>query len=286
MTAVVLLASALLAAVAAAGVLAPVLRGSRVAREADGDPLEDERRGLLQALRDLDEDRATGRLPEESYRDLRAETEARAVAVLKAIERRDGHGELAAGLRELRAPTPAPPRVVGRRVLLLAGALALVAVVVAPLLGTALRGRDPGAPITGDVGGRTPVAFFELRVRNHPDDLAARLDLAEAYLAESDARRAIQQYMEALRIDPDNVAAHARVGALLFQLGRTPDALAEVDRALDLDPEHPEALYVRGVILQDGLERDRAAAEAFRSYLQAAPFGAHRAEVRDRLRNL
>ena len=286
MTAVVLLASALLAAVAAAGVLAPVLRGSRMDREPDGDPLEDERRGLLQALRDLDDDRATGRLPEESFRDLRAETEARAVAVLKAIDRRDGHSELAAGLRELRAPSPAPPRAAWRRTLLLTSALALVAVVVAPLLGTALQGRDPGAPITGDVGGRTPVAFFEQRVRNHPDDLAARLDLAEAYLAEGDARGAIRQYVEALRIDPDNVAAHARVGALLIQQGEVRPALAEVDRALDLDPEHPEALYVRGVILQDGLHRERAAAEAFRAYLDAAPFGAHRAEVRDRLRDL
>ena len=286
MTAVVLLASALLTAVAAAGVLAPVLRNRRVDREPEADPLEDERRGLLRALRDLDEDRATGRLPEESYRELRTETEARAVAVLKALERRDGHGDLAADLRELRVPTPSEPRTAGRRALVLAAALALAAVVVAPLLGTALRGRDPGAPITGDVGGRTPVAFFEQRVRDHPDDLAARLDLAEAYVSEGDARSALDEYLAGLRIDPDNVAAHARVSALLFRLGEERAALAQVDRALDIDPHHPEGLYFRGVILQDGLEREQAAAAAFRSYLEAAPFGAHRGEVRDRLRDL
>jgi cytochrome c-type biogenesis protein CcmI len=285
-TAVVLLAAALLTAVAAAGVLAPVLRNRRVDRQPEADPLEDERRGLLRALRDLDDDRATGRLPEESYRDLRTETEARAVAVLKTIERRDGHGDLAADLRELRVPTPTQPRAAGRRALVLAAALALVAVVVAPLLGTALRGRDPGAPITGDVGGRTPVAFFEQRVQDHPDDLAARLDLAEAYLSNRDDRSALDEYLAALKIDPDNVAAHARVGALLFRLGEAEAALAQVDRALVIDPHHPEALYFRGIILQDGLERERSAAEAFHEYLEAAPFGAHRDEVRDRLRDM
>jgi tetratricopeptide (TPR) repeat protein len=283
-TAAVLVASAFLAAVAAAGVLSPFLRTRRLEVEPTPHPMEDERRGLLRALQDLDEDRATGRLPEEAYRDLRAETEVRAVAVLREIEGRDGQGDLAGELRELRYRPAPEPRAPGRRALTAVAAVVLVAVVVAPLLGTALRGRDPGAPITGDVGGQPPVAFFEQRVRDHPDDLSARLDLAEAYLSEGDAPRALEQYVAVLEIDPGNAGAHARVGALLFRLGRAAEALREVDRALEIDPNHPEALYFRGVILQDGLERDRAAAEAFRAYLEAAPFGAHRDEVRQRLR--
>jgi hypothetical protein len=57
-----------------------------------------------------------------------------------------------------------------------------------------------------------------------------------------------------------------------------------VDRALEIDPAYPEALYERGVILLRGLDRPVPAASAFRSYLEEAPFGARRAEVGDLLR--
>lgn len=282
MTALLVLGSLLLAAVAGVGVLRPFLRPESWATEPPSDPLQDEQRSLLQALRDLDEDRAAGRLPEHAYRTLRAETEARAVGVLEALERRDGHGDLAAGLRELR-PRPSVPGAPGRRILVAVATLAAVAVVVAPLLGSALRGREPGAPVTGDVGGE-PVSFFEQRVRDHPEDLAARLDLAEAYLARDDIQAAARQYGAALDIDPNNLEARVQVAGLLFRLGDTSGARSHVKAALDIDPRYPQALYLLGVILQDGLGKTEKAEEAFRAYLDAAPYGSYRDEVRDRLR--
>ena len=102
MTWIVFLASATLACVAAAGVLRPFSRSRSVTLEALTDPLEDERSSLFRTLKDLDEERATGQLPEETYRSLRRETEGRAVAVLRALEARSGVGELASDLRELR----------------------------------------------------------------------------------------------------------------------------------------------------------------------------------------
>jgi len=60
MTWVVLLVSTALAGIAAAGVLRPFGARRAVALERLADPLDDERRGLLRALRDLDEERATG----------------------------------------------------------------------------------------------------------------------------------------------------------------------------------------------------------------------------------
>jgi tetratricopeptide (TPR) repeat protein len=268
---------------AAAGVLAPFRASRRAALEPQEDPLEDERQSLLRALRDLAEDRAVGRLPEEAYRELRTETEGRAVAVLKALERRDGHGDLRAGLRELRAR----PQVAGspaRRAAIAAALIAVTAVVVAPLLAGAVRGRDAEAPITGDVG-QSPVAFFEQRVSDHPNDVAARLDLAEAYLAGGDTAGALRQYEAVLDIDPENAEALAQIGRLLFQAGRPGAARKAVDRALEIDPHYPEALYYRGVILQS-LHRDGKAIDTYRAYLDAAPFGAYREDVQERLEDL
>jgi Tetratricopeptide repeat len=278
----IVLGSLILAVVAGAGVLRPFLKPGAWVSDPPPDPLQDERHSLLRALRDLDDDRASGRLPEGTYRALRAETEARAVGVLEALERRDGHGDLAVGLKELR-PRPTVAGAPGRRILAAVATLAAVAVVVAPLLGSALRGREPGAPVTGDVGGE-PVAFFEQRVEEHPEDLAARLDLAEAYLAGNDVEAAARQYGAALDIDPDNVEARVQVASLLYGLGDVLEARAHVKAALEIDPRHPEALYLYGVILEDGLGRTGKADEAFRAYLEAAPFGSYRDEVRQRLR--
>jgi tetratricopeptide (TPR) repeat protein len=280
-TAVAVALSVLLAAVAAAGVLAPFLTGRPGRRERTPDPLEEERDELLRALRDLDEDRGTDRIDAPSYHSLRSETETRAVAVLRALEARDGDGDLAAGLRELRPPAPRERR---HRALPVVVTVALVAAAVGPALAGALSARAPGETITG--GAPTPLVALERRVMEHPQDPAARLDLAEAYLSRGEAEAAIEQYVAVLDVDPRNPEAHARLGALLFRAGRPREALDAVNRALELDPSYPEALYYRGVILLRGLDRPGAAEAALRAYLEEAPFGAHRDEARGLLQDL
>lgn len=297
MTWALLLAAAALSAVAAVGILRPFLGGRAVPFEPT-DPLEEERASLLRALRELERDRRSGTLEEETYRALRAETERRAVAVLRALRAREGAGwavEGGAGGAAWRAPAAwralgegplqAPPR--ARPAPRLAAAVLVVFLVAAGVslaLSSALRARAPGEPITGAaVGGAADLAFFEQRVREHPDDVAARLDLADRYLAAGDVRSATAQYLVALELDPENPEALTRLGFVLFRSGRPERGLEAVDRALRVDPDYPEALYYRGLILLRGLDRPEEAALAFRAYLQAAPFGSRREEVRELL---
>jgi tetratricopeptide (TPR) repeat protein len=285
MTWLVLVAAAVLAGVAAAGVLRPFGRGRIAGLDKLADPLEDERASLLRALRDLEEERATGSLEEGTYRALRLETETRAVAVLRALEARDGAGTLAADIRTLRpavegngAGQPAPHR----SRLLLTGVLAAVAVAaVAALLAAAVRTRSPGQPITGGQGNGSALAFFERRVADHPRDVAARLDLAEEYLDSGNVQGAIAQYLAALSIEPRNPEAHAELGFLIYRSGKPEDALRTVEQALAVRPQYPQALYYKGIILLRGLNRPAEAADAFRAYLEAAPYGAFRPEVED-----
>jgi tetratricopeptide (TPR) repeat protein len=292
MTWVVLLVAAALAGVAAAGVLRPFGRGRTLALERLADPLEDERAGLLRALRDLEEERATGGLEEESYRTLRLENETRAVAVLRALEARDGAGQLAAGLKTLRATAdgngPAATARPRTRFALLAtvGLAALAVALVAVLLAAALRTRGPDQPISGGLGSfnQSALAFFQQRVADHPRDMAARLDLAEQYLDSGNVQGGIAQYLAALSIEPRNPEAHAELGFLIYRSGKPEDALRTVEQALDVQPNYPQALYYKGVILLRGLNRSADAADAFRSYLEAAPYGALRAEVQDLLK--
>ncbi len=76
-----------LAAAAALFVLAPLRRSAhRPGYPAEQDRLFAEREALLQALRDLDLDRATGKLSDADYAGLAARYRAQAIAVLGRLD--------------------------------------------------------------------------------------------------------------------------------------------------------------------------------------------------------
>lgn len=286
--AAILVALVALLPVALAGALMPLSRRRRVSLEALADPLEDERLGLLRALRELEADRSSGALSDEDYAALKAETEGRAVAVLKEIASRGTRGpDVGDGWHDLRqARTPGSGGSPRRWATAFLVSASTVAVVVLLLAGVAVRPRAPGESITGDVGAGAsaeqvdPLAFFEERVRQHPEDVAARLDLAHRYLDVGRVGDSAEQYGEALRLNPENAEARAHLGLLLFLAGRPEDGLAQVERALAVDRAYPEALYIKGLILLRGLGQERKAASAFETYLRAAPFGAGREQAR------
>jgi tetratricopeptide (TPR) repeat protein len=262
--ALALVSVAALALVAAAGVAAGYRRRDPVPIEPPVDPLEDRRLALLRSLADLDEARASGGLDDENYLRLRADTEGRIARLLRAIDERSTRTVIEAdagpGGRAAR-PGSVPPWV---------------------LVVGLLREAEPlAAPAAAP--GDDPLAFFEERVREHPGDLAARLDLAHRYLDASRVGEALTQYRVALEVDPRNAEALANVGLILHLAGRPADGLRSVDAALESAPEYPEALFIRGVILLCGLDRPTPAAGAFESYLDAAPFGAERGTVQELL---
>jgi cytochrome c-type biogenesis protein CcmI len=256
---------AALALVAAGGVAAGYRRRSPVALEAAADPLEDRRRTLLRTLADLEEARAAGALDEAEYDRLRAETEGRLARLLHAIDDR----------RAPAAPPTRPPA--SGRVPAWAVGILLAATVGSVTMAGLIRTAEPApGAMTTVSDSEDPFAFFEQRVRDHPDDLAARLDLARRYLDAMRIEEALAQYTAALELNPTDAEAHANVGLILFLSDRPEDALSQVDRALATAPDYPEALLYRGLILLRGLDRPADAIEALEAYLAAAPFGAER----------
>jgi tetratricopeptide (TPR) repeat protein len=272
-------AVAALAAVAAAGVTAGFRRRDPLPVEPLADPLEDRRVALLRSLADLEEARASGVLEDADYRRLRGDTESRIARLLRAIDgRRSPRPAVATdgGVIALEVEaTDRPGRTTGR-VPPWAVAILLASTVLAVAVTGLLREAEPvaveSAPATSD----DPFAFFEQRVRDHPNDLAARLDLAHRYLDANRIEEALEEYAVALELDPDDAEAHAHIGLILYASHQPEEALASVDRALETAPGYPEALFIRGVILLRGLDRPEEAIEAFEAYLAAAPFGQER----------
>ena len=273
------LAVAALAAVAAAGVTAGFRRRDPLPVEPLADPLEDRRVALLRSLADLEEAHASGVLEEADYRRLRGDTEGRIARLLRAIDGRRSLRPAVAtdgGAVALDAESTARPVRTSGRVPPWAVAILLATTVLAVAVTGLLREAEPAAVDSAPVSDGDPFAFFEQRVRDHPNDLAARLDLAHRYLDAGRVEEALEEYAVALELDPDDAEAHAHIGLILYASHRPEEALESVDRALERAPGYPEAQFIRGVILLQGLDRPEEAIEAFEAYLAAAPFGQER----------
>ena len=285
-------AAALLTGVALLGILAPFLRHRRVRLNELSAPADDERLRVLRSLRDLERDRDRGALADVDYERQRQLTEARAVALIKDTAGTEAGAELAAGLRRSRRARARPRGDRGARPshsLLVAGLVAIAVVAAAvPMLVTAVGARAPGGFITGaqpSPAATTAGRFttLERKVRAHPDDMEARLDLAQSYLEAGQARQASQQYVEVLKRDPNNPEATTRLALLLYEAGDTDDALLGVNKVLSTHTDYPEALFLQGVILLNALNRPKDAIAPLRRYLQVAPAGGYRADAQQLL---
>ena len=210
---------------------------------------------------------AAGALEPARYAALREDTDVRIARVRRALERRSAADTVERPAPPTRRPGTVPPWAVGVLI-----AATTIAVVVAGLA----HSTTPAPSAVPGSNASDPLAFFEQRVREHPQDVAARLDLASRYLGAGRPRDALVQYAAVLRLDPTDAEAHARIGVIEYLAGRPKAALASVRRALETDPTYPEALFFEGAILLNGLDHPAAAIEAFQKYLASAPFGGER----------
>jgi tetratricopeptide (TPR) repeat protein len=188
--------------------------------------------------------------------------------------------------RQATAPDRAGEGRSSRRMLvgaaLLVGSLALTVGVV----GSFAQQRDDG-PLEGvaaaagvdldEVSNETMEAVIASS-RDDPDPAVAaqiprmELALAERYFEEQAYERAFDHYgaiIENPAAGPDVIApALGRVGWIVWLLnGETDLALSTVDRSLELDPDDPETLYVKGRITWCGSGDADAAAALFERVL-------------------
>jgi tetratricopeptide (TPR) repeat protein len=80
-------------------------------------------------------------------------------------------------------------------------------------------------------------AAFERVLDERPVDVTARLYLARVYRRQGRLAEAGQVLGEAVRVAPEDAAVRREMGHLLLQTGEPVTAVAEYERALELDPE-------------------------------------------------
>ncbi len=182
--------------------------------------LEEERDFLLRSLEDLEREHAAGDVDATDYAALKDDYTARAAAVLRSIEQR----------RTKRA-TVAPGRSRGR-VFAWVGLTVVLAGLSGVLIARASGTRGAGDSLTGDT-----IA-----------DTRQLLSDAQAASVKGNYDKAIDLYSEALELRPGNVEALTYRGWSKVRSGDAAAAATDLDAAIDLDPEYPDARVFRAVV--------------------------------------
>jgi aspartate beta-hydroxylase len=114
------------------------------------------------------------------------------------------------------------------------------------------------------------VAIWRRLLDRAPDDPEALNAIGNWHLAHDRAGEAQAMLARAAAADPDQPALHFNLAAAVRAAGDQAGALAALDRALALDPYFVQAIFQKGVLLEE-IGRRREAALVYRDFLDTAP---------------
>ena len=234
-----------------------LVAGERPARD-----LEPDEARSVEALKELEFDHRAGKLSTGDYEDLRDQYERRAAGVIASADRiRREAVTRPATIEHPTAPAAERPR--RRAWRWAAAALALFAFGLSSgvILSGAVRLRGDGS-ITGDLlTGTAQPAVASTR------DVAALLAQGRQALAREDFRTAMTVFKRVLELDPDEPTANAYHGLLLHRGGHAGRALEAFERALRHDPASVPALWGKGLVLLEALQRPADAVQVWQRLL-------------------
>ena len=98
-----------------------------------------------------------------------------------------------------------------------------------------------------------PETLWTYTVQGNPDSEVAQNNLGLVYLNSGRFPKAIDHYLQALKINPDYATAHNGLGNALAFSGNAAGALDQYRKASRLDPDYPEAHNgLANILLQNG----------------------------------
>lgn len=288
MSAAGILAIAAIALPALALVLWPLLRrgpspsGLLPIPQDKRDELNEEKRALYRALKELEFDHQAEHLSEEDYAALRSRYEARAAQILKEV---DALPPKPTKPEPRPAPRPpAPARSWTRRpVTFIAGAVVLVAFGLTLGLGVARYAEPdrttvpPGSrlPVPTDMP-QMPAPAADPSKPIPPEMLRGMLQAAHQALDSGAYQQAIAAYQAVLKRDPKNVEAITHLGVILSIAGHHDNALEAFDKALALDPAYAHAWWDKARVLYEVKQDYRGAIKAWEKFVALVPKGEDR----------
>lgn len=233
----------------------------------------------LDALRDLESDRAAGSLDDAQYAALREEAEGRAASVLAALDAERAESADSPQVANASAPSQRGAGTGARAAAILGaglGVLLLAGFVMpgAPLANPTVVDEELAAAIAAEEARAAEIDRLLDQLTEDPRDVTAFSALADAYLAGStqeDLSRGASALLAVIELDPRNADAYTRLITAYIRAGDYENAAAATEAFSRLAPGSADLAFFQGVIALRGAEDAPAAIAAFDRFLELAP---------------
>ncbi|KAF1085965.1 photosystem I assembly protein Ycf3 [Sporotomaculum syntrophicum] len=90
------------------------------------------------------------------------------------------------------------------------------------------------------------IAALEAQLKEEPKNTTIMVQLAKLYRDNGDGRKAVENYVKALKIKPGDVDMHKELGITYFLIGDYHQAVVQMKKAIELKPEDAYAHYYSG----------------------------------------
>jgi len=115
------------------------------------------------------------------------------------------------------------------------------------------------------------VTDLEQQANARPTDAAIRIQLGNLYYDAERFDAAIPWYLAALALDPSLIEASTDLAVCYYYTNQVDQALAQLDRSLEIDPRHAKTLLNQGIIRAFGREDLAGATASWEQVLAIAP---------------
>jgi tetratricopeptide (TPR) repeat protein len=118
---------------------------------------------------------------------------------------------------------------------------------------------------------QTRINELEKIVMQKPEDRQAWVQLGNDYFDTEQPQKAVTAYQKALDLaptDPSNANIITDQGIMFRKLGMFDRAIANFDKAIQLDPKHTQCLYNLGIVYASDLHQAEKAIKAWNDFLK------------------
>jgi cytochrome c-type biogenesis protein CcmH/NrfG len=137
--------------------------------------------------------------------------------------------------------------------------------------GPSVKGMPAGMPPDAQKEIQDQIAALETETRQNPANVAAWVELGNAYFDTDQFEKSIQAYRKALDLKPDDADVWTDMGVMQRKAGRSQEAVKAFDQAIAVNPKHEVSRLNKGIVLFHDLQDVEGALRAWEGLLEINP---------------
>ncbi len=115
------------------------------------------------------------------------------------------------------------------------------------------------------------IKHMESEVAKTPQDVKAWVQLGNAYFDSETPEKAIDAYLKALTLSPDNPEVLTGLGVMYRRIKQPEKAIESFEKAAQVDPTHVQSRFNKGVVLFHDLNDKEGAIKAWEEVAKLQP---------------